>query len=462
MIKEEILELLKHTEPALLFSFISEYAANDKLFYEKLKAASLPDDNDEAVADMSHYRGMAEDCFDFGSRRGRRNYDYDFYEAAYEASSGLSAILEKASYLEKQGKFAEAAAMAMSVAEVVPRKYENVDDSDGELGDMFSSAIEHLCNIVSNASAPASVKKGIYEWSRKEVNNSIYSDYGCDEIQTIYERCCEALGDTDEVLADIDMKIREAKNEYHKGEAVMKKIRFMQSRNMDTQDVIKKYLDVNEVRKIRFKQLIDAKGYDEALLIAKQGIEIAKKQGHSGTETDWQKSMYDIYLTRGDTASLLPLTEYLFFHAGGRFGKEEFYNVLKNYTPADKWSDTVERLLKTAEQEQYFDHFAARIMHEHQMWTRLFTHCKKGGINEIVKYENDLKPHFEKDILEFYRERVEKQALLTEHGAYLEVARILKQMKTFAGGKELVSQLLEKYRTTYKRRKNMMIALNGV
>jgi tetratricopeptide (TPR) repeat protein len=259
----------------------------------------------------------------------------------------------------------------MSVAEVVPRNYENVDDSDGELGDMFNSAIEHLCNIVNNASAPASVKKGIYDWSKKEVNNSIYSDYGCDALQTIYECCCEALGDTDEVLADIDRRIREAKDEYHKSEAVMRKIRFMQSRNMDIQDVIKKYIDVNDVRKIRFKQVMDAKEYDEALLIANRGIEIAKKQGHSGTEMDWQKSMYDIYLTRGDIANLLPLTEYLFFYAGGHFGREEFYKVLKQYTAADNWHDTVERLLKPAEQGRYFDHFAARIMHENQMWTRL-------------------------------------------------------------------------------------------
>jgi hypothetical protein len=80
----------------------------------------------------------------------------------------------------------------------------------------------------------------------------------------------------------------------------------------------------------------------------------------------------------------------------------------------------------------------------------------------MEKYENDLKPYFEKDILDFYREYVEKQALLTDQGAYLEVVRILKHIKTFSGGNELVNQLLEKYRTTYKRRKNMMIALNGV
>jgi len=40
--------------------------------------------------------------------------------------------------------------------------------------------------------------------------------------------------------------------------------------------------------------------------------------------------------------------------------------------------------------------------------------------------------------------------------------RILKQMRTFAGGNELVNQLIENYRITYKRRKNMMEALKGI
>jgi len=39
---------------------------------------------------------------------------------------------------------------------------------------------------------------------------------------------------------------------------------------------------------------------------------------------------------------------------------------------------------------------------------------------------------------------------------------MLKRMRTFTDGNELVNQLLRKYRETYKRRKNMMAALNGV
>jgi hypothetical protein len=460
MLKEEVLELLEHTEQETIFSFIAEYAARDNLFYEKLKEALLPEDNEDE-SDITYYKDIAEDCFDFSSHFGSRYYGHDFRQAAYDASSGLDKMLSDASFLEKQGKYTNCAAIAMAVAEIIPRKAEEVDDSDGELSDSFDMAIELLCNIVNNENIPSSIKNDIYQWSQKEVYESIYSDYGFDEITTIYKLCCELLGDVDEVLADIDKQIKNAKSEYFKCNAVLWKIRFMQSKNLDAESVIQTHLDLNEVRKIKFRQLIDAKAYDEALRIAEMGIELAK-QKYPGLVSDWQKSIFDIYLAKEDATNLLPMAEYLYLNEN-RWdnSREEYYNILKKYTLPAKWPDTMERLLKGAEKND-FDDFTARIMKEHQLWQRLFTYCKQGDVNDLVKYEIDLKPHFEKDILEIYREHVEKQALITDSRAYREVAQMLKRMRTFTNGNELVDRLLTNYRTIYKRRKNMMVSLQEV
>ena len=467
MIKQEILALLKQTEPETIFAFVAEYAADDKRFYEKIKAALLPcddiekdDDNEEF--DMDYYRELAEECFDFGSHDGRyRGYDYyEYKEAAYRASSALNEILDEVAELMQQGIYAEAAGKAMAVAEIIPQNEDNIDDSDGELSDSFSKAIKLLCDIVNSAGVSFFVKQEIYKWSQKEAGNTIYSSYGYNDIQIIYEQCCMQLGDTDETLADIDRKINEAKTDYQKDKVVLWKIRFMLSRNLDANDIIQAHLDVYEVRKILFNQLKDAQKYDEALLIAEQGVAIAKQRGHSSIV--WQKDMFDIYLIQGDTANLLPMAEYLFLHAGYNYKRDEFYKVLQEFTPATDWQDTVERLLTAIEKGQSFDSAAAQIMHGHQMWERLFAYCKRGGISNMEYYENDLKPHYEKDLLAYYLEYAEKQALITDWRAYAEVARILKRMRTFAGGNDLVNQLLIKYRSTYKRRKNMITVLNGI
>jgi O-methyltransferase involved in polyketide biosynthesis len=103
-------------------------------------------------------------------------------------------------------------------------------------------------------------------------------------------------------------------------------------------------------------------------------------------------------------------------------------------------------------------------MVEHQMWERLFTHCKKGDTIALTieQYESYLKPHFEKEILDIYREYVEEQALITHNSAYEWVAHMLKRMRTFDGGNAVTNQLLQEYRNTYKRRRNMMAALKNV
>ena len=103
-------------------------------------------------------------------------------------------------------------------------------------------------------------------------------------------------------------------------------------------------------------------------------------------------------------------------------------------------------------------------MVDYQMWERLFAYCKKGDTvaTTIERYEFYLKPHFEKEILDIYREYVEKEALITSSSAYDRVACMLKLMRTFNEGNVVVDQLLQAYRNTYKRRRNMMEALKNV
>ena len=482
MNQQEIIDLLKLANQDTIFSFIAEHAIQDGQFYEKIKKIIMADDDKDEVGDdkdevgdeedgdgsgesrdFKNYQKMAEECFDYDYHYGhRRGYGYDFRDAADQAADELDNMLNDAEYEVNKRRYADAAGMAMSVAEVIPRNYENVDDSDGELGAIFNRAMELLSDIIQNDAVKMAIRRNIYDWCKQEANDSIYSSYGFDEIHTFYELCINQIGNADEVLDDLDKSIKEAKDNYNRSKAVIQKINFMQSRNLNAQDVIEAYLEMNEVRKIRFRQLTDERKFDEAIDLAKQGIAIAEQKGHPGTILDWKKAMYDAYLANGDTTNLLQMAEYMYLHSGYRFSKDEFYNAVKKHTPDDEWPATLERLLSSVEKERGFDAFTAGIMHDHQLWARLFAYCKKGNITEIINYESALKPHFEKDILACYRDHAEQRALITGEQAYHEVANTLKRMRTLAGGDDLVNSLLEKYRTTYKRRKNMMTALKNV
>lgn len=459
MNKQEIQKLLQHAEQEAVYSFILTYAKSNAEFCKQLKTALMPKGGDSIHKEA--YLAKAENCFDFEGGQGWQSRHYNFYQAAYDAAAGLDSMLSDADYLIEQRKYGSAASILMSVIEVIPPNYGCVDDSSGTLGNTFNMATDSLVDMIYDEQVPERLKKDIYEWIKQEMNNSVYSDYGFDSLIDVYEAACEELGETDEILADLDKQIEAAKD-YQKEYVVLRKIRFMQSRNLDTNACIDKYLEIDAIRKMRFDQLMESQSYDDALVLARKGIEIANTENHSGTVTKWENSILKIYLKQGDVKKILLLAEKLL--SENRFDQSEYYQILKEYTNPGDWTATLERILGIFEKSSYFSSFAAKVMIEHQMWKRLFTYCKKRSdiATRIEEYESYLKPHFEKEILNIYHAYVEKQALITDSSAYDRVARMLKRMRTFNGGDTLVNQLLQEYRSTYKRRKNMMAALQNV
>ena len=78
------------------------------------------------------------------------------------------------------------------------------------------------------------------------------------------------------------------------------------------------------------------------------------------------------------------------------------------------------------------------------------------------KHEKLLRPKFNEEIFKIYLAYVERQATITDKDAYKRVADTLIRMKTFPGGREIVKQLMSKYRHQYKRRPYMMKELDRV
>lgn len=72
------------------------------------------------------------------------------------------------------------------------------------------------------------------------------------------------------------------------------------------------------------------------------------------------------------------------------------------------------------------------------MWHRLFALCQNSGAERFEEYEKYLKPFYATEIFNAHRRYVEKQSLITDKQAYRNVARVLKKMKGYEGGKKIV------------------------
>jgi hypothetical protein len=191
-----------------------------------------------------------------------------------------------------------------------------------------------------------------------------------------------------------------------------------------------------------------------------EGIQVALNEQHPGTVTNWKEDLLNIYELQKDPAKILATAEELFYDSHNH---RKYYDQLKKYTPESEWPVTLERLLSKMNSGFFgFNSLKAEILIEHKMWERLFAICQKAGAEKLEEYEKYLTPYYAKEIFDSFYKYVETQALITDQNAYMNVARVLKKMKQYEGGEKIAMQLLHQYRELYKRRKNMMKALDGV
>ena len=163
----------------------------------------------------------------------------------------------------------------------------------------------------------------------------------------------------------------------------------------------------------------------------------------------------------GNNEKELELTKELFVKSNDR---RKYYKMLKRITPKADWQSMLEWILKSLGNDSYYgmNNLKADILIEHKMWDDLWILCQKGTISDIEIYEKFLRPKFDENIFNIYIKYVVKQAEITDKDAYIRVSDTLIRMKTFTGGKEIVRQLVSRYRHEYKRRPNMMKELDRV
>jgi hypothetical protein len=162
----------------------------------------------------------------------------------------------------------------------------------------------------------------------------------------------------------------------------------------------------------------------------------------------------------GNKEKVIDLAEDLFVN-----GREsmKYYHVLKTIIPSEKWVDYLDGfLLKCGKQKNWgWGHVLAQIYIEEEYWDKLMTYVENniqlGKYCSLVEYERYLKSRHPERILAFYRSQITDYAAENvgrDHYKY--VADVLKAMKKYPGGAEIVSSLLAHFKSVYSNRRAMM------
>ena len=124
-----------------------------------------------------------------------------------------------------------------------------------------------------------------------------------------------------------------------------------QNEEQKANETIRQYLYLTEIREMEVEKLIVRCQYDEAIRLLDEGIEIAKEDIYSGTDSKWLEIKLKICETTNRTSEVVDTCRLLF--VTGR-DKLTYYNKLKTLIPKEQWKNFLDAMMKETEFSNYF------------------------------------------------------------------------------------------------------------
>ncbi|MCC7525788.1 MAG: hypothetical protein IT250_13250 [Chitinophagaceae bacterium] len=457
-------EIIKHTDIKDLHQFITDYANKNIAFRQAFNAKFNP--SGISTGSKKIYTDMVSAAFKNNpfTVRGRYHNWSDYGFDAEGVREDLQLLIDKVEWFIQSENFDEAIRVCQAMIETIPDEWEDQFDREGDVQVMYDGAINQLQEMLEQDALTRIQKEKLFDWYSAEFRNKKHEYVGLNtSLSSLENYFTDTPEMIDKTLSNIDGKINNAASDYEKENAILSKIAVLQKTNQQDKAaaVIDRYIDLKGIRELRLESLMEKKKYGEAVALIEKGIQIAIANSHPGSVRDWQEKLFNIYISQNNTEPALALAEELFYNSNR--DKRKYYDYIKKQTQGNAWPRTVERLLSKMDDSHWgFNTFKADILIEHKMWDRLLAVCLKAGAQSLEHYEKYLKPVYPKELFAAFHKYVEQQATFTDKSAYINVARVLKKMKHYKGGKEVVASLLNKYREIYKRRRKMMEELEGV
>ncbi len=219
--------------------------------------------------------------------------------------------------------------------------------------------------------------------------------------------------------------------------------------NPEFKKVIDKYWFVSDVRKYYIDFCIKAKRYDRALQVLDESIAIDKEW--AGTVTGYQEQKKEIFRMQGNLEAY----------------KEQLWELLVKYKPDDldlfrelkkqytqnEWPEQREILFSRLPKSAHMD----RLYAEERLLDRLLDYVLKSDIYYVVQYTELLKDKHPEELLQRYREALERMARNTgTRKHYSELVGLLRRMQRIRGGKETVKAIVAGWREQYRNRPAML------
>ena len=462
----DIQQCLSFIKPQELSRFICEYASTNQEFKTALLDRFITKKLSKTSQDKD-YRKEIQKIFEnsFQSKKSRYHNRYDDFSRDWETVfSQLDTFLEKADFFLKLESLDDTIAIALQTLRSIGANYDDelLYDDDISASDYCEQAGDLILKVVRHPKTTQQQKTGILQELCQIAGISIYHDYDIYDVDDLMMQINLSIQSADKALELIDKLLEERKDSYDLYQLVLRKVDMLlgQKEQEKADDTIRQYLYLSEIREMEVKKLMEREQYDEAVRLLDEGIELSKKEEYDGTTGKWLKLKLKIFERTNRTSEVIDTCRLLFIS-----GREqlEYYHKLKTLIPKEQWKVFLDEMMKEVPFNGYFSfdrNVEAEIYVEEKEDERLFHLLSSAGFGQLealMQYAHHLKNSHSEQLIDMYISILIDYAERNIGRKYYEqIARALLCMQELNGGKVAVKQLVEDFRTIYKRRSAMM------
>jgi tetratricopeptide (TPR) repeat protein len=285
--QEQLTEILKHAKKKKLMSFLSQYADKHPDFYQALISNFQPK---KKTVSHTDYAKEIKKCF----KHSHHNYDFRFEGRAIAYK--LDNYIEKAESMIKLNCEEEAVTILLHIIREIGENYEEYEDYDGDLAFACREATKLIAGMIKSGLPDILLKKMTDEISNL-IKNSNYDNYDLADLDQIFFSICLKTANFDKGIHVLDEALKNEPDSFRTSSLVLSKINFLENagKKGEIENVILSYLYRPEIRKIRLKELISKKQFEQALTLIDEGINLAEKKKHPGTVIDWKNEKLSVY-----------------------------------------------------------------------------------------------------------------------------------------------------------------------
>lgn len=384
-----------------------------------------------------------------------RNYFISYYEAKGFISELQEIIDEDICSMIDNGNYLSAFEIINYIFVLIGDV--DMDDSDGGTGMLADRIYQLWVELLSRVSLED--KDKMFNWFTAHLDGSVI-DYLEEYIEQIIMEEFEEKEFAQAKLEFVESMIERSEKkepDWSRSYAVgkwavryLEMLKVQKASKEQIEEICKRYWNNSSVRRYYIEMYMKKKDYNRVLQVLDESILLDKE--YRGLISEYSEKKKEIYRLLGNkNAYLEQLWKLVLEHEPGDL---ELYRELKKQYSTEEW------LVKREEVFKKLPAYAnvERLYKEEKLYDRLLVYVLSSpGLYALQEYESVLKKEYPKQILDKYKDEVNKMAVHTsdrKHYSYL--VSLLRKMQDIKGGIKLVEIIVGEWKVKYRNRPAMM------